>query len=188
MVISVSGTARAGDALSWANTMKGETLRSVVILGHAYADSIILELIKKHLLPAPTRDDRLLHPSGPLGASSARLLLAQRLALIETDAFHALDRLRDLRNRCAHAHPPATFADADVAGKARAFIARMQLHEDYDYLPLEDAVRRGVVSLLSWLEMHASFVIPTKREWVGLGFTTIREPGRTGSSAPPARK
>jgi hypothetical protein len=79
--------------------------RPLIIVGASKVDDILLEILRGFLLPKIARSnnqDELLEGESPLGTFSARIRMCRRLGLIDQTLFSALDRLRIIRNLCAH--------------------------------------------------------------------------------------
>lgn len=92
---------------SFAEDLLDETHeRSLIILGAAKIDILLLAILNAYLLPkrAKTRDnDELLEGDRPLSTFSARIKICYRLGLIDETLFVALEQLRSIRNPSAHA-------------------------------------------------------------------------------------
>jgi hypothetical protein len=79
--------------------------RPLIIVGAAKIDDLLLEMLRAHLLPkmAKAKDqDELLEGDTPLSTFSARIKICRRLGLIDGTLYVALERLRAIRNLCAH--------------------------------------------------------------------------------------
>lgn len=79
-----------------------ESDRAAVVLGAAKIDSLLCSLIDKMLLPHPGSDDDLLEGDAPLATFSARIRIAHRLGIIDSEFSKLLHILRRLRNTFAH--------------------------------------------------------------------------------------
>jgi|SRR6267378_3314361 len=78
-------------------------LRPMVIVGAAKVDDLLLEILRAFLLPRITRhQDELLEGDSPLATFSSRIKICRRLGLVDETLYHALERLRILRNLSAH--------------------------------------------------------------------------------------
>ncbi|TDA49191.1 hypothetical protein [Burkholderia pyrrocinia] len=85
------------------NTLIHESERAIVVLGVAQIDSDLERLLKHVLHPNPKKgSDELFGPSGPLGAFSARITLAYRMGIFDSDFVKTLNILRRIRNEFAH--------------------------------------------------------------------------------------
>lgn len=82
--------------------MKGESDRGAVIVSAALIDEILLEILKKQLLPAAKLDNDELFKNGPLTEFGARVHLAYRIGLIRKNVKEALLRIAKIRNAFAH--------------------------------------------------------------------------------------
>jgi len=80
--------------------------RPLIIVGASKVDVMLLEVVRKFLLPKAAKandQDELLEGDRPLTTFSSRIKICFRLGLIDTSMYKALEDLRDLRNKSAHA-------------------------------------------------------------------------------------
>jgi hypothetical protein len=81
--------------------------RPLVIVGASKIDSLLFDILTEFLLPKiskPREPDELLERDpGPLATFSSRIKICRRLGLIDESLYDALEQLRDLRNKSAHA-------------------------------------------------------------------------------------
>jgi hypothetical protein len=79
--------------------------RPLIIIGASKIEHLLFEALNTFLLPKrakPTEQDELLEGDTPLGSFSARIKICHRLGLIDETLCVALERLRKIRNLCAH--------------------------------------------------------------------------------------
>ena len=76
--------------------------RAVVVLGAARIDVALEHLLKAVMVHHSGGADNLFEPDRPLGTFSAKIALAYRLNLIDSDIEHALQMIRKVRNDFAH--------------------------------------------------------------------------------------
>lgn len=79
--------------------------RPIVIIGAAKIDDLLLEILRKYLLPKNSKGneaDELLENEAPLNTFSSRIKMCRRLGLVDVSTCRVLDRLRTLRNLSAH--------------------------------------------------------------------------------------
>jgi murein L,D-transpeptidase YcbB/YkuD len=81
--------------------MRRERGRGAVLVGVARVDAALESLLKAALLP-PSARESLFQTDRPLGSFGARIALARRLGLIESEVEHSLQALRKVRNDFAH--------------------------------------------------------------------------------------
>jgi hypothetical protein len=80
-------------------------VRPLVIVGASKVDHLLQAILEGYLLPkiAKQKDpDELLEGDRPLSTFSARIKLCYRLGLIDATLYAALEKLRAVRNPCAH--------------------------------------------------------------------------------------
>ena len=86
----------------FANDLKSESDRAVVVLAAAKLDLLLYQILSKVLKPTPGKTDGLLDGESPLGTFSARIMMCHRLGLIDDAFARALNILRKIRNSFAH--------------------------------------------------------------------------------------
>lgn len=80
-------------------------VRPLFIVAAAKVDSLLLDILRAYLFPQIANSkspDELLDGDAPLSTFSARIKMSRRLGLIDETLYLALERLRHLRNLCAH--------------------------------------------------------------------------------------
>lgn len=107
--------------------MVEERGRGAVLVGVARVDTALEHLLLAVMAPNASGRDTLFLPDRPLGSIGAKVALASRLGLLDSEAERALHVLRKLRNAFAHSAESASLADpahrdrlADVISAARA--------------------------------------------------------------------
>ncbi len=81
---------------------KNETDRAAVILGCAKLDSMLYQILDRHLLPSLSSNDELLEGDSPLSTFSSRINACYRLGLIDANYAKTLHTIRKVRNSFAH--------------------------------------------------------------------------------------
>ena len=76
--------------------------RVMAVVGAAYLDSIIEQLLRAAFMSDEEEADRLLAPDRPIGATGARYQLAYCLGLISRDQRDDLKTIAKVRNLFAH--------------------------------------------------------------------------------------
>lgn len=79
-----------------------ESERVAVIMGVAQIDLALERALKCLLHPNPGGQDSLFDPDRPLSTLSAKISLAYRMGLIDSEIEHCLQMLRRIRNDFAH--------------------------------------------------------------------------------------
>lgn len=92
---------------SFADDLLGEkNIRPLVIVAAAKMDDLLFEVLRRFLLPKIAKpkdpDEVLERDSGPLTTFSSRIKMCRRLGLIDETLYLSLEKLRALRNLCAH--------------------------------------------------------------------------------------
>lgn len=85
--------------------------RVMAVVGAAYLDSIIEQLLRAAFMSDEEEADRLLAPDRPIGATGARYQLAYCLGLISRDQRDDLKTIAKVRNLFAHDYSIASLED-----------------------------------------------------------------------------
>jgi hypothetical protein len=91
-----------GDFRSFVAEFKDESDRAIVVLTAARLDLLLLSVLQKHLVPNPAKTDDFFETEGPGTSFSNKIMLANRLGLIDDDFARALNLVRRTRNDFAH--------------------------------------------------------------------------------------
>ncbi len=98
--------------------LEGETERGLAIVGAAFLDDALAELLRAYLI-----DDSKKLVNGLLGRSIGsfknRCDLAYALGLIGPDMHSDLDQIREIRNRFAHSYSDLDFSASKVLGRCK---------------------------------------------------------------------
>ena len=87
--------------------------RSFAVLGAAYMDSILEQLLGAAFVADREATDRLLGTAGPIGSNGAKYSLAYSLGLITRSERDDLKTIADIRNHFAHKYSASTFTADD---------------------------------------------------------------------------
>lgn len=96
--------------------------RILVIGGAARVDVALERLLKASLHHNPGGEDNLFDQDRPLGTFSAKISLAYRMGLLDSELEHALQHVRKLRNAFAHADAPISLSDPSQVSRAREIV------------------------------------------------------------------
>jgi hypothetical protein len=93
---------RHADLQGFQQEFQKESDRAAAVLGAAYLDESLRQLIAASLIDRPTEVDELLGPNRPLGSFSSRITAAYCMGLISDEERDDLNRINGIRNRFAH--------------------------------------------------------------------------------------
>jgi hypothetical protein len=102
--------------------LRRESDRAVAVLGPAYADAILEDLLRAFLIEGKSAD-ALLAVEGALGTFSSRINLAHALGLIRDSTHHDLELLRRIRNDFAHKVDLHSLEEEPSQNRTREFAA-----------------------------------------------------------------
>lgn len=171
----------------FAEEFRRESDRAAVILGAAKLDSLLYLLLTKTLLPNVGEQDELFEGEAPLSSFNAKINLAYRLGLIDTQLSRALHLIRKIRNSFAHEISGCSLNSGAQRDRVRELIAPFDKSEDFEkvksylfaknepssdfrmalsvvLIRLESAIRENKP-----IKEQATCLIPPK--WVGEGKT-----------------
>ena len=101
---------------------EAETDRGAVLVGAAFLEHQLGELLTRYFVDDAKIVAELLNPGGPAGTFSSRIKLAYCIGLLRPDQFRDLETVRKLRNEFAHTFDKASFRHA----RARDLCANLQ--------------------------------------------------------------
>lgn len=110
--------------------------RVMAVVGAAYLDSILEQLLRAVFINDDEEADRLLAPDRPIGANGARYQLAYCLGLINADQRDDLKTIAKVRNLFAHNYSVSSFEDEP----AKAWL------NDLHYAKRRDAIRKDLIT------------------------------------------
>ena len=87
------------------NELHGESERACAIIGGAFLDDLLGELLEIYLVQNHDATQDLLsseNVNAPLGSFGARILTAYAIGLLPKDNWHAFQKVKKIRNRFAH--------------------------------------------------------------------------------------
>lgn len=119
--------------------LNGDSDRAVMILLGTYVEDMLSAVLEGRMRPL-TRDeeDAIFGHNGPLATFSAKINLAYGLSILGPETRDALNKIRELRNACAHSMRPLSFATKEVVDVARS----LPLVQYWRPLQTEDDQRR----------------------------------------------
>jgi len=99
--------------------LRKETERGCVLVGAAFLDEKLKELINKVATGSNKAKKELFDAMGPLGSLSAKINLAYCFGLISQEARHDLHTIREIRNKFAHLSVSMSLRDEQFANKLK---------------------------------------------------------------------
>lgn len=91
-----------GHFRKFVDEFKDESDRAAVVLGAAKLDSLLQQILDRHLLPSLSSSDELLDGDSPLATFSSRINASYRLGLVTAEFAKQLHLIRRIRNAFAH--------------------------------------------------------------------------------------
>jgi len=112
---------------------KDESDRAIVVLTAARLDLLLMSVLQKHLRPSPAKTDDFFENQGPGATLSGKIMLANRLGLIDDDFARALNLVRRIRNDFAHETSACSLEQGGHLHRVRALAAPYQKHPFYPW-------------------------------------------------------
>jgi DNA-binding MltR family transcriptional regulator len=106
-------------ALEFRSTLNAETDRGCALMAAAYLDDQLAELLKAYFVDDVVIAQKLLEPTQPLGAFSARIDVAYLLGLLSREEHKALHLIRKIRNDFGHKAQPLSFRNQAIADRCK---------------------------------------------------------------------
>ncbi len=144
---SVSLELGAGIVASVDSEFHAASDRAFAVLGAAYMDELLEELLRATFIEDAEATERLLGMTGPIGSNGARYNLAYSLALISKEERDDLKTIARIRNRFAHEYSAVGFDDDD---EVRALVRKMH------FVKRRAALQQGLVADAKTREAAAS--------------------------------
>lgn len=120
------------DIVGFMEEFQGESDRAAAVLGAAYLDECLRDLIGSFLIDDSTRVGELLEgPLAPLGSFASRISASYCMGLMSKNEYRDLQIIREIRNRFAHELHGLSFSDAWVKNRC----AELQLAKAMKPLP-----------------------------------------------------
>jgi DNA-binding MltR family transcriptional regulator len=137
--------------------------RAVVIVGHAFLDMLLRNILIEFLIDDEKEVERLLHPDGALGTYGSRVTACYCLGLIDEIVKTDLRLVGKIRNQFAH-DLHADFSDQRIGGWCKG----LRWHREFYMVPHPGATDRdlyqvGVNQLVCHLQGIPSIALGEKR-------------------------
>jgi DNA-binding MltR family transcriptional regulator len=97
-----------------AHSILNESDRGVILVASEYLNTALEERLRLHFIDDGEAHESMLGREAPLGTFSARIAGAYALGLIDLEMRKNLDRIRRIRNYCAHHVLDVTFMSQNI--------------------------------------------------------------------------
>jgi len=111
----VETVVKSKDFEGFLDEFQKENDRSAAIIGAAFLDEHLKQLLTNFLVDDSKEVGNLLSSESPLGSFGARIRAAYCLGLISRQYFESLKIIKDVRNAFAHQLHGRTFEDKDIS-------------------------------------------------------------------------
>lgn len=108
-------------------SLQDESDRGTVVLASAWLDEALTRIISKFFKPVSKNGEKLLRTGQPLGDFGAKIVLADRLGLVNKNMIESLTACRKLRNDFAHLSTDLSFSTPEVKDRVEHLF---KLNED----------------------------------------------------------
>ena len=126
-----------------------ESPRACIMIVAAYMEDLITRILKKSLVIPLDVNDELFCEYGPVYNFGAKLNLAYRMGLISQDLLWALNKIRKLRDKCAHTHSEISFNDDTIKDLVFEIHGRLtKIHKGDTSLEKFQSIAQGILITL----------------------------------------
>lgn len=108
-------------------SLQHESDRGTVVLASAWLDEALTRIISKFFKPVSNNGEKLLKAGQPLGDFGTKIMLADRLGLVNKHTVESLNICRRLRNDFAHLSTDLSFSTPEVKDRVEYLF---KLNED----------------------------------------------------------
>ena len=98
---------------------EGASDRAAAIVGGAFLDEVLSELLQQFLVPDKKSDEKVFEGAGPLSTFSFRIEMAFRLGLISKRERDTLHTIRSMRNDFAHQLKGISFSSQSIRARCQ---------------------------------------------------------------------
>ena len=140
--------AKSKDFQGFLDEFQKENDRSAAIIGAAFLDEHLKQLLANFMVDDPYEVKELLSGESPLGSFGARIRAAYCLGLISHEYFESLKLIKDVRNAFAHQLHGRTFDDNDVAAACKKIQSLQPIRSRFTQTPRQMFVNSAILILM----------------------------------------
>lgn len=155
--------AKSNDFQGFLDEFQNETDRSTAIIGAAFLDEHLKQLLANFMVDDPNEVKQLLASESPLGSFGARIRAAYCLGLISRQYFDSLKLIKDVRNAFAHQLHGRTFEDTDVADACKKLQSLQPVESRIVQTPRQMFVTSAIFILMD-ISVRALTVLKKRRK------------------------
>jgi hypothetical protein len=144
-----------------------ETPRAAILVGGSLVEYALTELLQRHLRSPQNAEERQYRPGEREIAStfSEKIWLAYFMGLIGPHARKDLDRIRNIRNECAHNMNPISFGEGEVAKHCKELRLGRKTIPPFGAPNHQEIFMATVKALTSGMFLRATTVSFARREY-----------------------
>ncbi|PYS20758.1 MAG: hypothetical protein DMF72_20090 [Acidobacteria bacterium] len=154
---------KSKDFQGFLDEFQKETDRSTAIIGAAFLDEHLKQLLANFMVDDSNEVKQLLSQESPLGSFGARIRAAYCLGLISRQYFESLKLIKDVRNAFAHQLHGLTFENKDVADACKKLQALQPLKSRFAQTPRQMFVNSATFILMD-ISVRALTVLQKRRK------------------------
>jgi mannitol operon repressor len=128
---------KSKDFQGFFDEMRGESDRSAAIIGAAFLDEHLKQLLTNYLVDDGKEVTLFLSSESPLGSFGARIRAAYCMGLISKEYFDGLKIIKEIRNAFAHQLHGRSFTDSDIVEACKRLQALMPIKPRFIHSPRE---------------------------------------------------
>jgi DNA-binding MltR family transcriptional regulator len=131
----IESLTKSKDFQGFYDELQSESDRSAAIIGAAFIDEHLKQLLTNHLVDDEKEAALFLSSESPLGSFGARIRAAYCMGLVSKEYFEALKIIKDIRNAFAHQLHGRSFNDNDIEEACKRLQAFMPLKPRVTHSP-----------------------------------------------------
>lgn len=120
------------DIKKFINILNAENDRGLILVASQKIDNELKRILEDTLIK--TKKETLLDNRGPIGTFSSRIALVHRLGLIDDDFKNRIDKIREMRNLCAHQIEVSPMSERSFTDKIGHLTKKSQEQKFFDGL------------------------------------------------------
>jgi mannitol operon repressor len=153
---------QSNDFQGFLEEFQNESDRSAAIIGAAFLDEHLKQLLTNFFVDDPKEVAHLLSSESPLGSFGARIRAAYCLGLVSREYFQSLKLIKDVRNAFAHQLHGLTFDDKEIAAACRKLQALQPIKSRFTQTPRQMYVTSAIFVLMD-ISVRALTIVNKRR-------------------------
>jgi len=152
------------DWKGWLEEFHNESDRATAVLGGAFADARLEELLKKFFIEDKEEVEKLMSPEQALGGFGSRARVAYCLGLITKNQYKDLQIIGKIRNQFAHGLHGESFDNSRIKDLCGNLITPNKIGMDLSNTNSRSLFTVAVALLCNWIALNELGIFDDKRK------------------------